>query len=114
MEALVLVLTEWVNHANCRDYPVSMFVFDNQDRDSYHKIIEAKAICAECTVKTECLAEAIKTDSIGIWGGLTRKERKRIPIVEKIVPIPAIPLEYRDGKYRQIERNSDGPRRRTI
>jgi len=103
METLVLVLTEWVKRAKCRDYPVSMFVFDNQERDSVRRIREAKAICEECPVRSECLDEAIRTGSAGIWGGLTRKERGKIPRVEKIIAITATPMVYREGKYRQIE-----------
>ena len=39
----------------------------------------AKAICALCTVRLECLAEAMehKIDH-GIWGGLSVKERRAL------------------------------------
>ncbi|MGZ6005420.1 MAG: WhiB family transcriptional regulator [Candidatus Saccharimonadales bacterium] len=40
---------------------------------------EAKAICAECEVKAECLAYALADISIqGVWGGTSDKERKDI------------------------------------
>jgi WhiB family redox-sensing transcriptional regulator len=42
-------------------------------------IEEAKAICAQCPVSTQCLDFAIRNDiPDGIWGGLTRKERKAL------------------------------------
>ena len=37
---------------------------------------DAKRICAECTVKTECLEYALANDErFGIWGGLSERER---------------------------------------
>ena len=40
---------------------------------------EAKAICAGCEVRAECLACAIEMDEeFGIWGGLNRAERVRL------------------------------------
>lgn len=32
---------------------------------------QAKAICAECSMKKECLAYGMATNSYGIWGGVT-------------------------------------------
>ena len=38
---------------------------------------QAKAVCHECTVRVECLSEALKSDErFGIWGGLTERERR--------------------------------------
>lgn len=40
---------------------------------------EAKAVCAECPVRVECLAYAIETRTdTGIWGGLTEAERRGV------------------------------------
>ena len=37
----------------------------------------AKAVCASCPVKTDCLEHATKSDErYGIWGGLTGRERR--------------------------------------
>lgn len=39
----------------------------------------AKAICQNCTFKSKCLEIAFsRSDTIGIWGGTTEKERKAI------------------------------------
>ena len=35
----------------------------------------AKEICRQCTVRQECLDFAIAHNEIGIWGGMTDKER---------------------------------------
>lgn len=40
------------------------------------RIQKAKAVCAVCPVRRECLAYAIRTDQrSGIWGGMTFRER---------------------------------------
>jgi WhiB family redox-sensing transcriptional regulator len=39
----------------------------------------AKALCAECPVKAECLTYALAAnEQYGIWGGLTANERGRL------------------------------------
>lgn len=49
-------------------YPVS-----DEDGD------EAKAICADCPVRIQCLEYAlIARERDGIWGGCTERERRRI------------------------------------
>ena len=40
---------------------------------------EAKKICTGCEVKAECLEYALANDErLGIWGGLSERERRRI------------------------------------
>lgn len=40
---------------------------------------EAKKVCQECTVKTECLTYALGNDErFGIWGGLSERERRKL------------------------------------
>jgi WhiB family redox-sensing transcriptional regulator len=40
---------------------------------------DAKRICAQCTVRAECLEYALKNDErFGIWGGLSERERRRM------------------------------------
>ncbi|WP_331727979.1 WhiB family transcriptional regulator [Streptomyces sp. NBC_01176] len=37
---------------------------------------QAKAVCARCPVRTECLAEALdERIEFGVWGGMTERER---------------------------------------
>jgi WhiB family transcriptional regulator, redox-sensing transcriptional regulator len=37
----------------------------------------AKAVCAQCQVRSDCLEQAIDTDErYGIWGGMTDRERR--------------------------------------
>jgi len=39
----------------------------------------AKQICGRCTVKTECLSEALDNNmEWGVWGGMTERERRAL------------------------------------
>ncbi|HSO69143.1 MAG TPA: WhiB family transcriptional regulator [Arachnia sp.] len=40
---------------------------------------EAKRVCQNCTVRTECLEYALGHDErFGIWGGLSERERRKL------------------------------------
>lgn len=42
-------------------------------------VAQAKAICAECPVRAQCLDHALETGSWdGIFGGLSGKERRKV------------------------------------
>ena len=99
METMVLVLSHWRDHAACRGMPIDLFIHRLGEKQIVKRIKEAKAVCAGCPVRPECLNEAMQyladqEECAGIWGGLTLNERKEL--------IFATPLVYRDGKYRQI------------
>ena len=41
----------------------------------------AKKLCAECTVREQCLAYALKNDEqFGVWGGLSVAERNALKV----------------------------------
>ena len=39
---------------------------------------KAKAICEKCPVQVACLEYAIAKDEVGIWGGKTTNERRKM------------------------------------
>lgn len=40
---------------------------------------EAKRICGDCAVRTECLEYALEHDErFGIWGGMSERERRKL------------------------------------
>ena len=42
---------------------------------------EAKAVCAECPVRVECLEYALAHgERFGVWGGLSERERRRLQL----------------------------------
>jgi len=72
----------WQLRAACRG-PESALFFPptyaehKEDRDAREH--RAKAICAECSVRAECLDYAVTIgEQHGIWGGLTEAERRRL------------------------------------
>lgn len=44
----------------------------------------AKAVCATCTVRAECLQYALETHQrYGVWGGMSVKERRHLTPVQR-------------------------------
>lgn len=60
----------WKFDAECGGENLDLFFSDHPG-----DIVRAKAICTECPVKAECLANS---EPYGIWGGLTRNERIKL------------------------------------
>ncbi|MEQ1700368.1 MAG: WhiB family transcriptional regulator [Ilumatobacteraceae bacterium] len=64
----------WQRDPLCREYPDVPF-FPSQGQEA----TEARAICARCIVRVECLNFALAEDlSHGVFGGMTPAERRRI------------------------------------
>lgn len=64
----------WWLHAECRGMDPAIF-FPERGQDSR----PAKACCAACPVRTQCLEDALEHDDHhGIWGGTSERERRRI------------------------------------
>ncbi len=67
----------WTKEALCKTSSINMdtFFFDEH---GLKQIKLAKAICSACPVQEECLDFAVRNLEIGIWGGTTTKERKKM------------------------------------
>ncbi len=71
---------DWRLKAACKGLDPELFFSTDafeakQDKDA--REAEAKAVCASCAVREECLDYAIKAgERYGIWGGLTETERR--------------------------------------
>lgn len=66
----------WRRRAACRDEDLNLFFAERGDNESGQR---AKEICAGCPVRQACLNFAITNNELaGIWGGFSRKARKRI------------------------------------
>ena len=64
----------WKEQANCKGKTPLMF--SKQHKDSTYAD-QARKICKECTVKTECLNYALEfppADMHGVWAGLTPRQ----------------------------------------
>ena len=64
----------WRTDAACRGADADLFFPDRGDNEA---AAAAVAICAGCTVRAECLEEALsRPEPLGIWGGKTTVERR--------------------------------------
>lgn len=53
--------------------------FTDPKEPTYRKdTAKAKGYCGMCTYKTECLAWAMEVDEIGVWGGTTEIDRRKL------------------------------------
>lgn len=66
----------WQSQARCRGMGHEVFFIAKGQHQSFHE--RAKAICAICPVKEECLAYSVSFhDRFGIWGGMSVNDRRR-------------------------------------
>lgn len=64
----------WQAHGNCRGVDPNLFFPERGESTR-----DAKAVCAGCAVRDECLEHALsRPEKFGIWGGLSERERRRI------------------------------------
>ncbi len=69
----------WRQHAACRDMDTDLFFPNGETGDALEQAEAAKAVCARCPVREECLEFALVTNQqYGIFGGLTETERKSL------------------------------------
>ena len=67
---------QWRSAAACRTADPDLFFPISDSGPALEQAVEAKAICATCRVRRECLAFALRTEQVhGIWGGTTEHER---------------------------------------
>jgi WhiB family transcriptional regulator, redox-sensing transcriptional regulator len=62
---------DWQERARCAGAGLDLFFPDGGDTR------RAKAFCAGCQVRDQCLAYGLEEDH-GVWGGLNRAERARL------------------------------------
>jgi WhiB family transcriptional regulator, redox-sensing transcriptional regulator len=71
---LDMTRTDWFDDAACREIDTDIFFPTSEAQAD-----EAKAICAACPVREECLEYALEIrPGDGVWGGLTATERHRL------------------------------------
>ena len=64
---------DWASVAACQESrPDELFVRGAEQH-------RAKQVCLGCSVRTECLAEALDNQiEWGVWGGMTERERRAL------------------------------------
>lgn len=68
----------WRSAAACLSADPDLFFPISASGRALEQVAEAKAICAPCPVRRQCLAFALRTKAHGIWGGMTDDERAAI------------------------------------
>jgi WhiB family redox-sensing transcriptional regulator len=64
----------WRDRGACRGLEPHIF-YPETDEEA----VDAKAVCAQCSVRTACLEHALSVrEKEGVWGGATERERRRI------------------------------------
>jgi WhiB family redox-sensing transcriptional regulator len=68
---------DWRHRARCRDVDPELFFPVGTTGPAEAQVQSAKAICALCPVREECLQWALDTaQDAGVWGGLSEEERR--------------------------------------
>jgi WhiB family transcriptional regulator, redox-sensing transcriptional regulator len=74
--------TDWQQHGLCRASDATVFfppVHFEHKPEREAREAKAKAICARCPVRVQCLDWALATrEPHGVWGGYSESERKQI------------------------------------
>lgn len=70
---------DWRHHAACRDEDPELFFPLSEIGPGARQVDRAKAICARCPVRAQCLEYAIDNGlDHGIFGGTTETERRTL------------------------------------
>lgn len=76
---MLTITTEWRQLSACRDSEPSLFFPVGTTGAALENIATAKAICAQCSVREECLQYALESNQeAGVWGGYAEDERRRL------------------------------------
>lgn len=71
--------TDWRARGACSSADPDLFFPISAHGASRRQEQRAKAVCAACPVRAECLAFAVETRQVhGVWGGLGEKELRRL------------------------------------
>ena len=82
-------------------YPDAYFTEDTEDANgkivgsAYKHERDAKTVCISCDARLACLKYALDNNEIGIWGGTTEGERKKIK--RQKLDIRTYKVTYRHG-----------------
>ncbi len=96
----------WQQHGLCRASDGAIFfppVHFEPKPEREAREAKAKAVCAQCPVRAECLDWALTTqEPYGVWGGLSERERRDLLVGKRP---PSAPRSRR-GQTTSAEQNS--------
>jgi WhiB family transcriptional regulator, redox-sensing transcriptional regulator len=69
----------WWELAACQRTDPELFFPVSDMGAARRQVVTAKAVCAECAVRQQCLDFALSTrQAYGVWGGMSEDERRPI------------------------------------
>lgn len=69
---------DWAARANCLGLDPDLFF---PARGDHRSEVNARAVCAGCQVRPDCLRFALDNhEMVGIWGGMSARERRRVHV----------------------------------
>lgn len=69
----------WRDRAACRHSDPDLFFPAGTSGAALEELRAAKALCATCPVREQCLAFALETNQdAGVWGGASEEERREL------------------------------------
>lgn len=80
----------WTARAACRDLEDAEVMFPTAARGTavYERQLRtARAVCAHCPVRTECLEYALTGEDSGVWAGLDPAERREVARARRYAPV---------------------------
>lgn len=70
---------DWRHRAACVEEDPELFFPVGTSGPAVEQAAEAKLVCSDCPVRSECLAWALATgQDHGVWGGLGEEERRAL------------------------------------
>jgi WhiB family redox-sensing transcriptional regulator len=76
-EMITIPGPDWRLLAACQHTDPELFFPVSGSGPSLDQVTQAKAICAGCPVRQQCLAFALNTrQDHGVWGGMSEEERR--------------------------------------
>jgi WhiB family transcriptional regulator, redox-sensing transcriptional regulator len=92
----------WWARAACASADPELFFPISYSGPALRQVARAKAICARCPIRQECLRYALDAGSIqGVWGGMTEGERQRLAGRERRARVH--PVQHTGGRPRVRE-----------
>lgn len=92
----------WNDLAECRTADLNLFYTNTPTSRN-----AALGVCSRCTVKEECLTDALrcpKDEDLGVRGGMTARQRRLLRREQAKMEHTPVPLVWdaTSGKYRQV------------
>lgn len=89
--AAIAAYNDFWDLAACRSADPDIFFPVSDAGPGQAEIVKAKAVCAGCQVRAQCLEYALSTRQVhGVWGGTSETERRLMAAARERVTRPAV------------------------